>query len=236
MKHFILFIALTFFGTAFGQKIEFSTSLNSGLFSFDGFDAGRTTFIQTGPNSPAVVGNPIGSKGGICYGLSFNLKAVSKNYFVGVDIGYEMLRSRRDIDCRYDYTTNEVKYFYDVKGAVFTYNSFLNANPFIGYRYKKFDLTAGVDIGYSLMTSMSGYAKTTDGTNYTFYNTNHRGFGVIDFRPRFQLSVSLNKKIGVYFGYAYGITNLNKNTGAIHVLSSKITFTNRNYPNSVEQL
>ena len=81
-------------------------------------------------------------------------------------------------------------------------------------------MTVGVDIGYSLMTSMSGYAKTTDGTNYTFYNTNHRGFGVIDFRPRFQLSVSLYKKIGIYFGYAYGITDLNK--GHYTILTSKL--------------
>ena len=147
-----------------------------------------------------------------------------------MDIGYETLRSKALITHDDEYSLNSLGtgynlVTYNISGKAFTNNSFLNVNPFIGYRYvyKKinFDLTVGMDVGYFLKTRESGSAKKVDGTNYTItYETWLKGMDT-DFRPRFQLSTCY-KNFGVYFGYAYGISDNNSRYNTREIMTSKI--------------
>jgi hypothetical protein len=214
MRHFLLLlITLTLFGNVSGQKIEFSESFNSGLFSFRRGYAVGNTFVQAQGNT-CIVSNAYGSKGGLCYGVSFNIKKIiKKKYFFGVDLGYEVLRSRAKITSGYENIPNPSGQGYtsiqlNISGNAFTNNSFINAYPFIGYRCKykeiNFDLTGGADIGYYLKIYESGNAKKSDGTKYYFIFPDLLKYQDIDFRPRLQLTTSY-KKFGVYFGYSYGI-------------------------------
>jgi len=232
MRHFLLtVITLTLFGNVSGQKIEFSASLNSGLFSFIGGYAVKTTFLQTGSNSigPAIIGNSLGAKGGLCHGGSVNFKRIiQKKYFFGVDLGYEVLRSRAEITQVYEHTPNPsgsgfTSVVLNITGNAFTNNSFINTNPFVGYRCKykqtNFDLIAGMDIGYYLKVSERGNAKKTDGTNYEIdYSNVYKNIN-FDFRPRFQVS-SNYKKLGVYFGYAYGVSSYDPMN--LHIRTSRL--------------
>jgi len=137
----LLLITLTLFGNVFGQKIELTASLNSGLFSFKGVDATKNTYLRVDNSTgQCQVMSSIGSEGGLCYGLSLNLKKIiKKKYFFGVDIGYEVLRSRANIIAIEESTPIFSGQSYDVTyhiatGSAYTNNSFINTHPFIGYR------------------------------------------------------------------------------------------------------
>src|SRR5450755_842612 len=89
-------IALLFLTNTFGQKTEYGISLNSGLFSLAGRSAESTSFINFDNfiNS-GYTNNPFGSNVGFSYGLSGDLKRVSKkDWIIGFDLGYEYLRSK----------------------------------------------------------------------------------------------------------------------------------------------
>jgi hypothetical protein len=251
MKHLLLtFIALQLFTNSFGQKTEFNISLNSGLFSFIGKSVVGTTFLYTYTGyhnlTQTFIGNPFGSKNGLCYGFSLNLKRVTaRNFIFGLDVGYEVLRSKVSISEEYEHTFvdstitvtpnyTSIKYNYNIvtrniTGKAFTNNSFINFYPFLGYRYKykkiNFDLTAGMDIGYYLKIKESGCAKKPDGTNYNITMQNFNTEIDSDFRPRFQLSSSY-RKFGLYFGYAYGIsdyyTKIYDPQGMLGLLTNKV--------------
>jgi hypothetical protein len=96
MKKSLLTVFVLLFWTAiFGQKTELRISLNSGLFSFSGQSAEKMTAINySNSTNSGYTNNPYGSKTGLCYGLSANLKTISKqNIVLGLDVGYETLRS-----------------------------------------------------------------------------------------------------------------------------------------------
>jgi hypothetical protein len=178
------------------------------------------------------MGNTMGAEGGLCYGLSFSFKKITKkNYFFGVDIGYEILRSRAEITKLYEFIPNPSGVGYNVvthsiTGIAYRNNTFLNTYQFLGYRWKykkiNFDLTVGMDIGYFINTKESGFAKKSDGTNYTIFYPRLYKYMDSDFRPRFQLSSSY-KKFGLYFGYAYGISDyLKGNTLNYGTITSQV--------------
>jgi hypothetical protein len=214
MKYLLLlFITLTLFINVSGQKIEFSTSLNSGLFTFLGGDASKTTLLETSPqNNMNSITNVWGAKSGFSYGVSFDFKKVTKdNYFWGTGLGYEMLQSRLTVDAVLEYTLNSsgsVQSYksYNATGNNYLNNHFITLNPFIGYRFKYCDLAMGVDLSYYLKASQKGNATTQDGIKYSVFIGNYPRNVDIDVRPRVQLS-SKYKRIGVSLGYSYGVTN-----------------------------
>ena len=109
MKYFLLTcITLLFFSNIFGQKTEFKGSTNFGLFSFTGIPATGTTAISyIGQTTSGSTDNPWGNKNGFSYGLSFNVKRISKmNHFWGLDLGYEMLLSNVSTNKADGYTYN----------------------------------------------------------------------------------------------------------------------------------
>jgi hypothetical protein len=195
----------------YAQKTEFGISLNSGLFSFAGASSGAITGININSSSSTNTGytnNPWGSKVGLCYGISANIKQVTKkNLVLGLDLGYEVLRSKVSINSVW--ISNDE--YYDAEGQTFLNNDFINLFPQIGYRFNtkevSFDLVAGCDIAFCLSATEKGDAKASNGIRYTTsidrIPTNK------DFRPRVQLTANY-KKAGIYVGYSYGLSNYKK--------------------------
>ena len=200
----ITFLTLT---NVFGQKTELRASLNSGLFSFSGVSSEATTSINYNDQTKSgYTNNPYGSKVALCYGVSLNLKRITKrNIIFGLDLGYETLRSKITID-RIDGYNGTSTYQYNASGKTFLNNSFLNFNPFIGYRFIVnnicIDLTGGFDYGYILKAKEDGHATATNGIKYT--TSMDRKDVTFDLRPRIQLSTEY-KEIGLYVGYSYGL-------------------------------
>jgi hypothetical protein len=214
IKHLLItFVTLISLANVFGQKTEFRASLNSGLFSYAGTYATGTTSIYCDMYTKSgFTENPYGVKSGLCYGLSFNFKRLSRmNHFWGLDLGYEILRSNVSINTVYEYIATSSNSFnvtntYNATGQTFLNNSYINLDPFIGHRYKfkqiNFDLTAGVDMEYCLTSAEKGNATTSDGTKYTTFE-NYKSTP-LEIRPRIHLQIGY-KKMGLYFGNSIGI-------------------------------
>ena len=207
-KTLLTLILLLFLINTFGQKTEIRVSLNSGLFSFSGRSAESTSFINFDNfiNS-GYTNNPFGSNAGLGYGLSGDLKRVSKKDLVfGLDLGYEYLRSKILI--------NEIVFYpgapniHSASGKTFLNYNFINLYPYIGHRFNSkkftFDIIAGFDVGYCLNTSERGNATDSNGIKYKASLDKKRINA--DIRPRVQFSVDYNK-VGAYVGYSYGLKN-----------------------------
>ncbi len=210
MKKLILTLTSLFFLTImYGQRTEYRVSLNSGLFSFVGESSEPTSFINfNDQTNSGYTNNPYGSKNGICYGLSGNIKRVStRNFIFGLDLGYEILRSKVSINKISGFTGTST-YEYDASGQTFLNTNFINLNPFIGYRIPvkqiNFDITGGLDFGYNLSTYEKGNATAINGTKYE--TSVDRKTIKWDIRPRIQISVDY-KKLGLYIGYSFGLSN-----------------------------
>jgi hypothetical protein len=194
----------------FGQKTELRGSISSGLFSFSGISALSSTSINWDDQSKSgYTNNPYGTKTALCYGLSVDLKRVTKrNILFGIDAGIESLRSMINIDWIDGYTGTAV-YQYSATGKTFLNSGFFNFNPYLGYRIIvnsiSFDLTGGLEFGYLLSTTEKGNATDSNGTKYT---TSKKLYGAFNFdlRPQIQLS-AMYKRFGLFTGYSYGMAN-----------------------------
>ena len=193
----------------FGQWTEFRLGFNSGLFAFTGKSTEAVSFINSSRtlNGP-YTNNPYGSQNGICYGISGNLKRVSKkNFIFGLDLGYEKVRSRVSINEVNQYNMPTVL-LYKASGKTFLNVSFINTHLFAGYRVVlhslHFDITGGVDIGHCLQAKEKGSADAINGLAYK--TAVDRKTIKTDIRPRIQLSADY-KKFGAYVGYARGLTS-----------------------------
>jgi hypothetical protein len=216
MRKTVLTLATIFALTnVFGQKTEFRLAFNSGLFSFAGKSSGSTSYINSatiGQLNKLYTNNPYGSQNGLCYGVSGNVKRVTKWRFIyGVDLGYEMLRSKITINEVNDYISTSSVAFnlsYPASGKTYLNFSFINVQPFVGYRFVlkplHFDITAGLDIGRCLQAKEKGSADASNGLTYK--TSGARKTKTTDIRPRMQLSADY-KKFGAYVGYSVGQVN-----------------------------
>ena len=185
------------------QQLEVRASLNSGFYAYRGSGAESVSRI----NSASYTNNPYGSKGGLSYGLSFNLRKVTKSNFIfGADLGFEMLRSKVKLDY-FDVIGDIASYF---EGRTYLNTSFINLFPFLGGRFKinnqAFDLVGGLDIAHVLSAKENGDAKSIDNAQFHIQTSRDRKNMKMDLRPRIQLSTDFGK-IGLYAGYAYGVMN-----------------------------
>jgi hypothetical protein len=183
------------------QELQVRAMLNSGFYSF----YGRGTDAVSRINYATYTNNPYGSKGGLSYGLSLDLKKTTKGRFIyGADLGYEMLRSKVKLD--YDDVIGDIASHF--AGRTYLNTSFINLFPFLGSRFNSqghpFDLVAGLDIGYVLSAKEDGDAKSTDNAQFHVETSRDRKTIDTDFRPRIQLSTDFNR-IGCYVGYSYGL-------------------------------
>jgi hypothetical protein len=210
MKNILLLVlTLLFCSQSFAQKTEIKVVVNSGLFSFTGPSAESSTFINYSDRSSlGHTNNPYGSGNGLSIGLSGRIQRVSKKHFLtGIDLGYEHLASKTSIKqiSIYDGTSS---YYYAAKGHTFLNYQFINANPYIGYRFQagavSLDLTGGFEIAYCLTAHEKGTAKDEHGKDYT--TSLDRKTIKTDVRPRGQLSANYGRT-GIYIGYSYGLAN-----------------------------
>lgn len=210
MKKLILTItALLTLTIAHGQKTEYRISLNSGLFSFAGQSASETSFINFNDQTKSgYTNNPYGSKNGLCYGVSGNIQRVTKrNFILGLDLGYEILRSKTSINMILG-STKTSAYGSLATGQTFLNNNFMNINPFFGYRIIEkpiiLDITGGIDYAYCFKSNEVGHATDPYGIKYEI----SRDIETIksEVRPRIQIS-TYYKNFGLYIGYSYGFTS-----------------------------
>ena len=211
MKNLILTItALLTLTIARGQKTEYRISLNSGLFSFAGRSASETSFINffNDHTKSGYTNNPYGSKDGLCYGMSGNIQRVTKrNFILGMDLGYEILRSKISIVGVSGYTGTST-FEYSATGQTFLNYNFMNINPFFGYRIIEkpiiLDITGRIDVAHCFKAQEEGNATDSNGTKYETFGD--RKTIKSEVRPRIQIS-TYYKNFGLYFGYSYGLTN-----------------------------
>lgn len=213
MKKLLLTVAaLLTLILAHGQKTEYRLSFNSGLFSFGGPDAEKSTFINyNNQTQSGYTNNPYGSKGELSYGLSANIQRVTKqNFIMGLDLGYEILRSKISIRSIFGQPVNEYSNL-SAEGETYLKSDFTNIYPFIGYRILDksitLDLTGGIDIAHCLSTKEDGEATDSNGKKYEI--SRDRKTINNEVRPRIQLSTGF-KKTGLYVGYSYGLANYQK--------------------------
>lgn len=208
-KIFFTIFCFALWANSYGQKTEFSIAFNSGLFSFAGQSAEKETFINyNSVKNSSCANNPYGAENGLCYGLSANIKRVNKNNFVfGFDIGYEILRSKIQVNSVVDYS-GMVNYTFDASGQTFLNSNCINLNPQIGYRLSvkqvSIDLLTGFDVAFCLNATEKGKTTTTNGTEFS--SSIDRKTINSDIRLRFQVSTGF-KKMGAYIGYSLGLAN-----------------------------
>jgi hypothetical protein len=204
---FLIFLLLLTHVTA--QKTEFSIALNSGLLAFSGASAEKTTSINlnlSNNTSTGYTNNPYGAKFGLGYGVSTNLKRITKDDIViGCGLAYETLRSRISID-RIDLGGDTTGI--PASGQTYLRLNCINFNPQFGYRFYfnkiVFDIIGGFDMAYILSATEKGSALANNGTNYT--TSRDRKTINVDFRPNAQF-LAYYRKIGFSLGFAYGFAN-----------------------------
>lgn len=210
MKKLILLIVTSLtINLSFGQKTESILALNSGLFSFQGYSAAKSSQLNLASNgTTGYTNNPFGAKNGLSYGVSYQIQHISKgNFIAGIGVGYENLRSKTTITGVNGHDNTGT--FQDVaSGQTYLSNNQLNAFPYVGYRVGlrqiSVDLTGGLDVGYLLSSTENGKATGVTGKTY---NTSLDRTGIkTDVRPRVQVAI-FYRKVGAYTSYAYGLSN-----------------------------
>ncbi|MFC0516126.1 hypothetical protein ACFFGT_18035 [Mucilaginibacter angelicae] len=226
-KYLLTFIPLMLSGLQLcAQKLEVSVQANTGLFHFAGKSSTATTQVLQSSASTAdpmnYANNPYGNKNGFSYGGSIQAQLVSKGGFiVGLQGGYELLKSKVDID-KYspliyltysDYMPlTAIDPSFAVTGHVAFQNQNINLNPYIGYRFQlskvKLDILPGMDIGLILDTRDKGEVKDKDGKIYKV--DNKRSKAPTDVRLRLGAAASYGR-YGLNASFAHGLTNYMKN-------------------------
>lgn len=203
MKYALVFLILSAMipFTLRAQDLEVHANLNSGFYSYRGSGATAVSRI----NFTTYTNNPYGTKGGLSYGLSLDVKKITRSKFIyGADLGYEMLRSKVKLD--YSDVIGDIASSFS--GRTYLNTSFINLFPFLGARLnaerQPFDLVAGMDIGSVLTAREHGDAKSTDNAQFHIETSRDREHLKTDLRPRIQLSTSFDR-IGCYLGYSFGL-------------------------------
>jgi len=201
-KAILTLLAILCLTDAFSQKTEFAIGLNSGLFSYAGISADKSTFMNHS-TIKTYTNSIYGAKNGLSYGLSANLKRLAANNHLifGIDLGYELLRSKVSI-----IGISSSGSMLNAEGSTHLNTSFINVHPNLGYRLNtkdvSLDLTGGFDFGF--ITKAEEKGKATDQNGKTYTTEMDRKNVKTDLRPRIQLGLSRNF-IGAYVGYACGL-------------------------------
>lgn len=215
MKKLLLTVCCCLFAfTPTFAQMEVTVAFNSGLFSFGGDAAERSSFINASDVATlsGYTNNPYGTRNGLGYGVSLNAKNVfAKHFLLGLDLGYEAMNSKVDITGINSFGPSGSLNL-PATGTTKLNTQFLNLHPNFGFRIggsnTTFDLTAGMDIGIILDSKEKGQAKTTTGTSITT-NSDRKNLRT-DLRPRLQLAANY-QKFSLYTGYAIGLSNYRGN-------------------------
>jgi hypothetical protein len=190
----------------YAQKTEFSGHLTSGFATFRGPSAESSSLIilprQAG--SGPYTNNAYGTRPGLSYGAALQVQHITPQHtVVGVQAGYEQLRSKVRIDNVFDRNFATIR----TDGTTTLTNSCINVHPFIGHRFVAgkvdVDLTVGPEVGL-LRSHEQGSATTAQGVRYsTDLNREHP---TADLRGRANLTAYYHRA-GLSLGYSTGLTN-----------------------------
>ena len=221
-KTLLTFFSFLLLTQLYAQNIEVSVQAYSGLFHYSGNSATSTSAIYQGSTPRQnYTNNPYGSKSGFSYGGDIQGQYVSKNGFIGgLQAGYEVLRSRVDINSFYYPITTDpfpgpnypIPFHIPVKGQTFLQDQDIDLNPYIGYRWLigkiKLDMMPGIDLGFNINSYEKGKAKDNNGNVY------QTDLKLLDAPTdvRLKLGVAATyKRFGITAAYLHGLTNLYKN-------------------------
>lgn len=224
-KVFFYLLFLAIFSNLYSQKNELRISLDSGLLSFSGKSAEKTTSISTFGTGTGYTNNPYGIKNGLSYGMSLNYKRITTgNFIFGAGLGYENVSSKKDITTVYQQLIPAGSTMVDSSGKTTLDMNTINVNPFFGYRFNAeklpIDLVGGFDIASILNSKECGDVTDVNGNHYTI--SGDRKTISTDIRTRIQISTDY-KKFGIYLGYSFGLSNyMNGYVGGVNEVYSKI--------------
>lgn len=211
MKKTFLIVASILFGQlALAQHTELSMQLSSGLFSFGGASAAKSSHVLlSDTGGPHRTNNPYGRQSGFSYGAGVTLQRITPSQFLfGIRAAYEALSAKVKIEEAH----GEISWTVEKGNTVLTHK-FINTYPFAGIRLALSDVFhADIRAGMDLATCLSGTEhfdlRTTSGENIT--NSKARNKSGLDIRPRLEL-VSYYQKFGLSLGYSHGLTNYTAN-------------------------
>ncbi|MCB2378290.1 hypothetical protein LGH70_11890 [Hymenobacter sp. BT635] len=192
---------------SYGQKTEVSVHLTSGAAAFRGASAAsNATLVQ--PPAAGVrpyTSNAYGRRPAFSYGVAGQVQRVTAdNTLLGVQAGYEVLRSRVQITSVLDRNGTDIK----ADGHTTLANYGLNAHPFFGHRFDlgdiALDLTAGPEMGLVLRSYEQGSAVSGKGVSYSADQDLSRP--TVDARGRLNLT-AYYKQVGLSLGYSRGFTD-----------------------------
>ncbi len=195
-------------GVLSAQDLEIHARANSGMFHFLGVSTSVTEWLNYDlDDEDGYVNNPYGKQKAISYGFSGSIQWVTNNRLkFGFDLGYEVLRSKVEVD-QVSVSTGTNFQQFDAEGQAYLNNSFINLLPYVGFREDfgvvVLDVDLGIDIGL-MLSSEERVSATTEFRTYT--TTRERTTVDEDIRPRLQATL-MRGKFGVYAGYSNGLTN-----------------------------
>lgn len=202
----IFFVVLSL--NVFGQSLQYGINLNSGFFRYTGESAEKAEQINYNlDKEEGYTNNPYGNKYGLSYGISANIKRITRsNLRFGLDLGYEILRSRIDISAVWQHNEN-INETVSAKGKTILNSSFVNLFPSVGYQFNKSSMIlffdCGFDFGYCINENERGNAQS----ELRDYETSKERKTIeFDFRPRIQVGIQKHKIEG-YIGYSKGMIN-----------------------------
>ena len=207
-KEFIAIFLVVLSLNAFGQSTEYGINLNSGFFRYTGESAEKAEQINYNlDKEDGYTNNPYGSKYGLSYGISTNIRRITKsNLRLGIDLGYEILRSRIDINAVWQHSDN-INETVPVSGKTNLNSSFVNLFPSVGYQYNKSSMILFFDCGFDFGYCINGNERGNAKSELRDYETSRERKTIeFDFRPRIQIGIQKHK-IGGYIGYSKGLIN-----------------------------
>lgn len=205
---FLILLSLFIIQCATAQNTEYSVHLNSGLFSFGGESATKSSIIIVSDigSIDNYTNNPYGTESAFSYGMAAQIRRITGHkLLLGLQAGYEMLRSKVHINgVSGEYSvTPEV-----VDGHTVLSHGFMTLYPHLGKRFTftkvEADLVIGPEFGFNTVTREKGEANL--GNNTTVETDTERNSPGTDIRITPSLTVYYNNW-GISAGYSYGLHN-----------------------------
>lgn len=212
MKKIYLVLCCTFsILTLYAQQNEANVLINSGFFNFSGSSANKSSYFMKKFDYVCYTKNPYGNTPTLSYGLSFNYKRhLKSNIIFGIDFGYEILKSKVDINSIKPELTDAAE------GKINLSQNILDIFPFVGYRINlnknnKIDFTGFIEMA-NLFSSREKGNATLLSNSKVYYSDNRNDKINTDFKARIQAGF-YQKNLGFYIGYSYGLSNYFKKIG-----------------------
>ncbi|SFQ68918.1 hypothetical protein SAMN04515668_3758 [Hymenobacter arizonensis] len=197
------------------QHVEIAGRAGVGLFRFGGQNATSNSFVlyqDLGASSEGYVNNPYGSRVGTGLALGGRVQRVgSHNGLLAFDLGYELLRSRNNINQLF-YSPSQFSSFigvYSADGSAALQSKNLTAFLGLGRRLKaslvEVDILAGPELAYIYELRDKGSGTYNGGQPWAI-NSLRSYESRLDLRLRADITVWYHQ-LGANASYSHGLLN-----------------------------